>query len=157
MRTGPPRIEKIQNQLSAFSCQLSALSLLHLFGSTVFCCSGGIMLVGSIQALEMVFLLLLLFVVAFGALAHKLQIPYPIILVVAGLLLGFVPGTPQITLNPDVIFFVVLPPLLYSAAWLTSWREFSYNLVSILFLAFGLVLFTVFGETAARLWFVEIG
>src|SRR5580704_3764373 len=111
------------------------------------------MLVGSIQALEMVFLLLLLFVVAFGALAHKLQVPYPIILVVAGLLLGFVPGSPQITLIPDVIFFVVLPPLLYSAAWLTSWREFSYNLVSILFLAFGLVLFTILGVARAAPWF----
>ncbi len=55
---------------------------------------------GSIQALEIVFLLLLLFVVVFGALARRLQIPYPIVLVLAGLLLSFVPGTPKITLNP---------------------------------------------------------
>src|SRR6266567_7082698 len=109
---------------------------------------------GSIQALEMVFLLLLLFVVAFGALARKLQTPYPIVLVLAGLLLSFVPGTPKIAIDPDVIFFVVLPPLLYSAAWLTSWREFSYNLVSILFLAFGLVMFTVLGVTQAGQWFL---
>jgi len=108
---------------------------------------------GSIQALEMVFLLLLLFVVAFGALARKLQTPYPIVLVLAGLLLSFVPGTPKIAIDPDVIFFVVLPPLLYSAAWLTSWREFSYHLVSILFLAFGLVLFTVLGVAAMAPWF----
>jgi monovalent cation/hydrogen antiporter len=108
---------------------------------------------GSIQALEMVFLLLLLFVVAFGALARKLETPYPIVLVLAGLLLSFVPGTPKITLDPEVIFFVVLPPLLYSAAWLTSWREFSYNLVSILFLAFGLVTFTVFGVAGMAPWF----
>ncbi len=110
---------------------------------------------GSIQGLELVFLLLLLFVVAFGALAKKLQTPYPIVLVIAGLLLSFVPGTPKITLEPDVIFFVVLPPLLYSAAWLTSWREFSYNLVSILFLAFGLVTFTVFGVAGAAPWFLS--
>ena len=110
---------------------------------------------GSIQGLELVFLLLLLFVVAFGALAKKLQTPYPIVLVIAGLLLSFVPGTPKITLDPDVIFFVVLPPLLYSAAWLTSWREFSYNLVSILFLAFGLVTFTVFGVAGAAPWFLS--
>ena len=110
---------------------------------------------GSVQALEVVFLLLLLFVVAFGALAHRLKTPYPIVLVVAGLLLGFVPGTPRITLDPNVIFFVVLPPLLYSAAWLTSWREFSYNLVSILFLAFGLVTFTVFGVAGAAPWFLS--
>ena len=106
----------------------------------------------SVQAVELVFLLLLLFVVAFGALARKLQTPYPIILVIAGTLLGFVPGIPKISLNPDVIFFVILPPLLYSAAWLTSWREFSYHLVSILMLAFGLVAFTVFGVSAAAQW-----
>ncbi len=99
----------------------------------------------NVQAVELVFLLLLLFVVAFGALARKLQIPYPIVLVIAGGLLGFVPGIPRIALNPDVIFFVILPPLLYAAAWTTSWREFSYGLVSIVLLAFGLVTFTVIG------------
>ena len=107
---------------------------------------------GSVQAVELVFLLLLLFVVAFGELARKLQTPYPIILVIAGALLGFVPGIPKITLNPDVIFFIILPPLLYAAAWATSWREFSYHLVSILMLAFGLVAFTVFGISAAAQW-----
>ncbi len=110
---------------------------------------------GSIQALEIVFLLLLLFVVAFGALAKKLQTPYPIVLVLAGLLLSLVPGIPKITLNPDVIFFAVLPPLLYSAAWLTSWREFSYNLVSITLLAFGVVLSTVLGVARVGPWFLS--
>ena len=103
----------------------------------------------SIHAIEIVFLLLVLFVVVFGVLARKLETPYPIILVLGGLLLSFVPGIPKINLNPDIIFFVVLPPLLYSAAWLTSWREFSHNLVSILLLAFGLVTFTVLGVTEA--------
>src|SRR5260370_29994796 len=112
------------------------------------------MISGSVQAVQMVFLLLLLFVVAFGALARKLQTPYPIVLVIAGALLGFVPGIPNISLNPDVVFFVILPPLLYSAAWLTSWRDFSYNLVSILLLAFGLVAFTVAGVTALGHWFL---
>ena len=65
----------------------------------------------------------------------------------------FYPGYSKITLNPDVIFFVVLPPLLFSAAWVTNWREFSYNLVSILFLAFGLVLFTVLGVARLAPWF----
>jgi len=107
---------------------------------------------GSVQAVEMVFLLLLLFVVAFGALARKLQTPYPIILVIAGALLGFVPAIPNVPLNPDLIFFVILPPLLYAAAWGTSWREFSYNLVSILLLAFGLVAFTVAGVSLGAHW-----
>ena len=110
---------------------------------------------GSIHAIEIVFLLLVLFVVVFGVLARKLETPYPIILVLGGLLLSFVPGIPKTNLNPDIIFFVVLPPLLYNAAWLTSWREFSHNLVSILFLAFGLVTFTVLGVTEAGQWLLH--
>src|SRR5437868_4742509 len=107
---------------------------------------------GGIHAIQIVFLILLLFVVIFAALARKLQTPYPIVLVVAGLLLSFIPGIPKISLNPDVIFLVVLPPLLYSAAWLTSWRDFKFNLVSILLLAFGLVGFTVIGVAEAARW-----
>src|SRR5882724_7632551 len=96
-----------------------------------------------IGEIELVFLLLLLFIVLFGLLARRLGTPYPIVMVIGGLLLGFVPGIPKITLDPDLIFLVVLPPLLYSAAWTTSWRDFRYNLVSISLLAFGLVGFTV--------------
>jgi monovalent cation/hydrogen antiporter len=106
----------------------------------------------SVHALQIVFLLLLLFVIVFGVLSKKLQIPYPIVLVVGGLLLSFIPGVPRVELNPDLVFFVILPPLLYRAAWLTSWREFSYNLVSIVFLAFGLVTFTVLGVTGLGHW-----
>jgi CPA1 family monovalent cation:H+ antiporter len=76
------------------------------------------------------------------------------VLVIGGLIISFIPGIPKITLNPEVIFLVVLPPLLYNAAWLTSWREFSYNLVSICLLAFGLVTFTVLGVTQAGHWFL---
>lgn len=106
----------------------------------------------SVHAIELVFLLLLLFVVAFGALARKLKTPYPIVMVIGGLLLSFIPGIPRVTLNPDLIFLVILPPLLYSSAWVTSWREFSYNFVSIFLLAFGLVTFTVLGVAAAGQW-----
>ena len=109
---------------------------------------------GSIHAVEIIFLLLLLFVIVFGALARKLATPYPIVLVIGGLFLTFLPGILKFTLNPDLIFFVVLPPLLYSAAWRTSWREFSYNLVSIFLLAFGLVTFTVLGVAASAQWFL---
>src|SRR5258707_14263008 len=94
-----------------------------------------------VHAVELVFLLLLLFVVAFATLARKLQLPYPIVLVIAGLLLSFVPGIPKVTMDPDLIFVVVLPPLLYSAAWFTSWCAFSYNIVSIFLLAFGVMSF----------------
>jgi len=107
---------------------------------------------GAVHATEFIFLLLLLFVVVFGALAKRLSTPYPIVMVVGGLLLSFVPGIPRIVLNPDLIFLVILPPLLYSAAWVTSWREFSYNFVSIFSLAFGLVTFTVIGVMEAVQW-----
>src|ERR1700749_4079550 len=96
-----------------------------------------------IHAVELVYLVLLGFVVIFAAAGRRLDIPYPIILVIAGLAVSFVPGMPRTTLNPEIVFLVVLPPLLYSAAWQTSWRAFKYNLLSISMLAFGLVAFTV--------------
>jgi len=98
-----------------------------------------------IGAIELVFLLLLFFIIGFGLLARKLATPYPIVMVIGGLLLAFIPGIPDINLNPELIFLVVLPPLLYSAAWTTSWRDFRYNIASIFLLAFGLVAFTVIG------------
>ena len=97
---------------------------------------------GGVHAVELVFLSLLAFVVLFAAVARKLNLPYPIVLLLAGLLLSFLPRVPKVTLNPDVIFLIVLPPLLYSAAWVTSWRDFRFNLFSIFMLAFGLVAFT---------------
>ena len=105
-----------------------------------------------VHGAQLIVLLLLLFVAGFAALARKLRTPYPIVLVIAGLLLGFIPGIPSINLDPDLIFLVVLPPLLYAAAWVTSWRDFSRNLVSISMLAFGLVSFTVLGVAIAGPW-----
>jgi CPA1 family monovalent cation:H+ antiporter len=109
---------------------------------------------GGIHEVQIVFLSLLLFVIVFGYLARKLELPYPIVLVIGGLLLSFIPGTPRITFDPEVVFFVVLPPLLYYAAWGTSWREFSYNLISISSLAFGLVTFTVLCVAILAPWFL---
>lgn len=98
-----------------------------------------------VGAAEFIFLLLLLFVAVFGWLARLLKMPYPIVMVIGGLILSLIPSVPSITLDPDFVFLVVLPPLLYSSAWTTSWRDFRYNLISISLLAFGLVGFTVAG------------
>ncbi|MFC5860944.1 Na+/H+ antiporter [Acidicapsa dinghuensis] len=98
-----------------------------------------------LRSVELIFLLLLLFIIWFGQIARKIGTPYPIVMIIGGLLLGFVPWIPKITFDPDLIFLVVLPPLIYSSAWTTSWRDFRFNIVSILFLAFGLVGFTVVG------------
>ncbi len=55
--------------------------------------------------------------------ATKLRIAYPILLVVAGLLVSFIPGLPMVKINPDLIFFIFLPPLLFEAAWSISYKE----------------------------------
>ena len=75
-------------------------------------------------------------------LARKVLIPYPILFVIGGLLLSWIPGLPKITLNPELVFLFCLPPLLFPAALFTSWRDFRTNLRPISFLAIGLVLFT---------------
>ncbi len=80
--------------------------------------------------------------VVFASLATRLRVPYAILLVLAGVGLGFIPGLPKVVLDPDLILLVFLPPLVYSSAWQTSWREFRANLRSILLLAVGLVLVT---------------
>src|SRR6267143_5121985 len=85
---------------------------------------------------------LLVAVAALTLLARRLQIPYPILLVVGGLLLGLIPGLPRVRLDPEVVFLFFLPPLLYPAALFTSWRDFRANLRPISLLAVGLVLFT---------------
>jgi monovalent cation/hydrogen antiporter len=111
---------------------------------------GGLMVTGAgVQAVLAVFLLLLVFVAMFGGLARPLKVPYPILLVIAGLLVSFLPGMPRIGLDPKLVFLAFLPPLLYSAAWTLSWREFQRNFVSITMLAVGLVLFTVLGLAMA--------
>jgi Na+/H+ antiporter len=99
----------------------------------------------SLHALETVILLLLVMVAAFAVVAHRLNVPYPIVLVLAGLAISFVPHMPRIPLDPSLVFLIFLPPLLYAAAWTTSWREFRHNLVLISLLAVGLVGFTVWG------------
>ena len=62
-------------------------------------------------------------IVLLEMLATKLRIAYPVILVVAGLLISFVPGLPKVQADPDMIFFIFLPPLLFEAAWTISFKE----------------------------------
>src|SRR5438874_6603526 len=80
---------------------------------------------------------------ALAVLAHKIALPYRIVLVLGGLVLSFVPRLPAVNLNPDVVFYFILPALIYPAALFTSWRDFRRNLRLILLLAIGLVLATM--------------
>ncbi|HEX7159293.1 MAG TPA: Na+/H+ antiporter [Edaphobacter sp.] len=109
----------------------------------------------SLHALETVVLLLLVMVAAFAVIAHRLKVPYPIVLVIAGLVLSFVPRMPRIALNPNLVFAIFLPPLLYASAWNVSWRDFRRNIVVITLLAVGLVGFTVWGIAEFSDRFIE--
>jgi CPA1 family monovalent cation:H+ antiporter len=85
---------------------------------------------------------LLFAVTMLSMLSDKLGISYPIFLVIAGLLISLFPGVPRIMIDPDIIFVIFLPPLLYSAAWNTSWQDFWGLRRPIGMLAFGLVICT---------------
>ena len=99
----------------------------------------------NLSSLQLVFLTLLVAIALIAGVARRLSVSYPIVLVIAGLLSSFIPGVPRVPLPPDLVFLVFLPPLLFAAAWQTSWRDFKYNIVSIGSLAIGLVLFTAVG------------
>src|SRR5207302_406077 len=92
---------------------------------------------------ELILLGLLAAVATLMALAPTLRIPYPILLVAGGLALGFIPGVPRLVLPPDLVLVGVLPPLLYSAGFFTSLRDFRVNAQPISLLATGLVATTM--------------
>jgi CPA1 family monovalent cation:H+ antiporter len=90
--------------------------------------------------------LILICFVAIGLLAivaRRIRLPYPILLTVGGVVLALIPGLPAIHVEPQLVFNLFLPPLLYPAAVYTSWRDFRANLRPILLLAIGLVLLTM--------------
>ncbi len=78
--------------------------------------------------------------ITFAVVAKRLALPYPIVFVLAGTLLAFVPGLPPVRISPDWIFLAILPPLLFSGGWQTDWAIFRFNLRPILALAIGLVI-----------------
>jgi len=88
-------------------------------------------------------LICLVAVALLALVARKIRVPYPILLTCGGVLLALVPGLPAIQLEPQMVFNLFLPPLLYPAALFTSWRDFRMNLRPILSLAIVLVLLTI--------------
>jgi monovalent cation/hydrogen antiporter len=93
---------------------------------------------GAIEAV----LVLLVVATGLAILARRLAVPYPILLVLGGLALGFLPGLPRVELEPDLVFLLFLPPILFGAGYFTNIRDFKANLRPIVLLAVGLVLFT---------------
>lgn len=93
------------------------------------------------QQLELV-LWLLVGVTGLAAVAERLRVPYPMVLLAGGIVLTFIPGLPTVALDPELALVLFLPPILFSAAYTTSWRDFWANRRPIGLLAFGLVLIT---------------
>ena len=98
---------------------------------------------------------LILAVATMLVVAPALRIPYPILLVLGGLAIGVVPGMPEVELEPELVFFGVLPPLLYSAAFFTSLRELRANARPIGLLAVGLVAVTTVGVAVVAHTFID--
>src|SRR5215470_11114940 len=92
--------------------------------------------------------LIMIAVLVLVAVARRLPIPYPIFLVLGGLGLSFVPHVPVVRLDPNLVFLIFLPPILWAAAYFTSLRDFRANLRPITLLAFGLVLATTVAVAA---------
>ena len=87
----------------------------------------------------------MILVVGLSIVARKIKILFPVLLTVAGLLLGFIPSFPRLFLDPSIVLLVFLPPILYSAAWYTNWYDFKININPIFILAFTMVIVTTIG------------
>ncbi|WON92243.1 Na+/H+ antiporter [Sphingobacterium sp. UGAL515B_05] len=87
-------------------------------------------------------MVLFFFMAMLFVLSQRLKISYPILLVIGGLVISLIPGAPVISVDPDIVFMVFLPPLLFEAAWYTNWGNFLKWRRSIFIMGFGLVFFT---------------
>jgi len=76
------------------------------------------------QAIFIQYIFLILIILALVMLANKIRIAYPIVLVLGGLVLSFLPVFSHVNIDPEAVFFIFLPPLLFEAAWQVSWKEF---------------------------------
>jgi CPA1 family monovalent cation:H+ antiporter len=101
------------------------------------------------EHIELVVFGLLVAVAALAVLAERARVPYPIFLVIGGLAIGFVPGFPDIELDPDLVLLLFLPPLLYAAAFFSNLRELRSHWRPIGTLSIGLVVFTTLAVAAA--------
>ncbi|MDR6804226.1 CPA1 family monovalent cation:H+ antiporter [Dyadobacter sp. BE34] len=87
-------------------------------------------------------LILFFFIALLYLWSERLKVSYPILLVLGGLVISLIPAVPNISLDPDIVFLIFLPPLLFEAAWTTSWKDFWARKESIFSMGFGLVFST---------------
>jgi len=108
------------------------------------------------EAKFQIFMVLLAVLAGTALLARRINIAPAILLLLAGIVLAFVPGMPMVELPPDMVLLVVLPPLIYSASVAMSWREFKSNLRPIILLSVGCVIFTAFTVAAATHYLIGL-
>lgn len=80
--------------------------------------------------------------------ATRFRLPLEISLVIGSCMISLIPGLPSFQINPMIVFYLFLPPILFYAAYFTSWRDLKFNFRPIFLLAFGLVIFTTFAVAA---------
>jgi CPA1 family monovalent cation:H+ antiporter len=103
-----------------------------------------------------ILVLLLVVIAAVAFVAARLKVPSAILLVLTGVVLALVPGLPTVTLAPQFVLLLVLPPVIYASAVAMSWREFRFSLRPISLLAVGCVLFTTIAVAAVTHWFLGL-
>ena len=103
-----------------------------------------------------IFLILLAVLAGTALLARRINVAPAIPLLLAGIVLAFVPGMPHLELPPEVVLLLVLPPLIYSASVAMSWREFKFNLRVISLLAVGGVIFTALAVATATHYLIGL-
>lgn len=101
-----------------------------------------------------VIIMLMALLAGLYSVADRLRISYPILLVIAGLGIGLIPGLPVVALDPELVFLIFLPPLLFEAAWKTSWHDFKSMRRPIARMAIGLVFFTMTAVAVAAYYLI---
>ena len=108
------------------------------------------------KAIFQIFLILLSVLAGIALVARRINVAPAILLLLAGIVLAFVPGMPTVELPPELVLLLVLPPLIYSASVAMSWREFRTNLRIIVLLSVGCVIFTAFAVAAATHYLIGL-
>ncbi len=95
-------------------------------------------------------------IVALALLAKRLKVPYPIVFVIGGLIVAAIPGIPTIALQPDLVFLLFLPALIFGDGWTTDYRSFKQYAQPIFMLAIGLVTFTSLAVAYTAHWLIGL-
>jgi Na+/H+ antiporter len=112
--------------------------------------------IAAVEGKFQIFLILLAVLAGTALLARRINVAPAILLLLAGIVLAFVPGMPSLELPPELVLLVVLPPLIYSASVAMSWREFKSNLRPIILLSVGCVIFTAAAVAAATHYLIGL-